>query len=276
MAADLGITVDEAIRRLSLQNSIGSLGAQLERQESATFAGLWIQNKPEYRVVVAFTRDGPQTIKPYIENTPYESLIELRTADVSLAELELIQQEIMQMTRDFGLSFSSGINVQENRVELYVTDQALWEASLQKSDRRLPEHVTAIIVYTPLGDKLPFALTPAPGVFFPQLRARRPAYMEALLVGKLIIEAGCLRIAIEPPESQSYLVIWEADYFLNDNNGITEVLDRHGRVAARVDDPISLGGGGVPLSSFSSELREPIPDRCQGPYWLMGEFASQK
>jgi hypothetical protein len=276
LAADLGITVDEAIRRLTLQNSIGPLDAQLERQESATFSGLWIQNKPEYRVVVAFTRDGPKTIKPYIENTPYESLVELRTVDVSLAELEKIQQEVMRMTRDFGLSFSSGINVQKNRVELYVTDQALWETSSQKSGQRLPEHVTAIIVYKPLGDSLPFALTPAPGVFFPQLRAQRPAYLEALLVGKLILESGCLRIAIEPPQSQSYLVIWEADYFLNDNNGITEVFDQDGLVAARVGDPIRLGGGAVPLSSFSSELRETIPDRCQGPYWLMGEFAAQK
>jgi hypothetical protein len=275
MATDLGITVDEAIRRLNQQDSIGKLGAQLEQQESSTFAGLWIQQKPEYRVVVAFTRAGPEIIKPYIENTPLESLVELRTASITLAELKLIQQNVMQLAGDLSLPFSSGINVQENRVELYVTDQALWEASLQKAGKTLPEHMIVIITYTALGDKHPFDLKPVPDVFFPQLRARRSAYMEALLQGKLIIDAGCLRIEDESG-SESYLVIWQADYFLNDDQGVIEVLDQNGRVAARVGERISLGGGGVPLWDFSSELHEPIPSRCQGPYWLMGEFAAER
>ena len=49
------IGLAEAIRRLTLQESIGKLGAALEANEAATLGGLWIQHEPEFRVVVAFT-----------------------------------------------------------------------------------------------------------------------------------------------------------------------------------------------------------------------------
>ena len=117
MAEDLGISVDEAIRRLKLQDPIGTLGAELERLEADTFAGLWIQHEPEYRIVVAFTRNGEETIQPYVENTPLANLIEVRTAEVTYEELKATQQEAHRLLNELGLSLASGINIKENQVE---------------------------------------------------------------------------------------------------------------------------------------------------------------
>jgi len=275
MAAALGISVDEAIRRLSLQEPIGHLGAQLEQQEADTFAGLWIQDEPEYRVIVAFTHNGQKTIKPYIENTSLEKLVEVRMAEVSLAELKTTQQKVRQIIQELGLAFSSDINIQENQVELDVTDQALWEASVQQAGLHLPENVRVIVTYKPLGDNLPFALTPIPGLFLPQLRARSASFMAALMQGKLVAEAGCLRV-VESDGSDGHLIIWQPDYFLTDNGGKIEILGRDGQIVARVGEKISLGGGDVPLTTFSSQLREPIPSQCKGPYWLMGGIVAEK
>ena len=66
-AADMGVDLPEAVRRLQAQATIGELGAELEANEQPTFGGLWIQHKPEYKVVVAFTRDGEETVRPYIQ-----------------------------------------------------------------------------------------------------------------------------------------------------------------------------------------------------------------
>ncbi len=77
MAGSLGISVDEAIRRLQQQDDIGRLGAELESQEAGTFAGLWIQQTPTYHVIVAFTRDGEKTITRYVSNTPLAGVIEV-------------------------------------------------------------------------------------------------------------------------------------------------------------------------------------------------------
>ncbi len=88
MAQALGISVTEAVARLQQQDSIGELGASLEQAEVGTFAGLWIQQTPTYRVVVAFTHDGQQTIRRYVAGTALEPLIDVRTAAVTLAELK--------------------------------------------------------------------------------------------------------------------------------------------------------------------------------------------
>ena len=274
MAEDLGISVDEAIRRLKLQDPIGTLSAELERLEADTFAGLWIQHEPEYRVVVAFTRDGEETIRPYVEGTPLADLIEVRTAEATYEELKAAQQEVHRLLDELGLSSASGINIQENRVDVYVTDRSLFDTKLREANARLPDHVEVITIYEPLGDEVPFAVTPVPGVHFPQLRMRSVGFMEALLVGKLIVKDGCLRVSASEGD-RGHLIIWQPDYFLNSNEGVIEILDRNGEVVARVGEEIRMGGGEVALTeNLQRQLREPLPAQCEGPYWLMGHLVS--
>lgn len=276
MAEQLGISVDEAIRRAQLQDPIGVLGAELEREEVDTFAGLWIQHEPEYRVVVAFTRNGEETIRRYVKNTPLADLIEVRTAEVTLVELKAAQEEAHRLLDELGLSVASGINVQVNRVELYVTDRPLFDATLQEANAQLPDHVEAITIYEPLGDDIPFAVTPDPTVHFPQLRTRSATFMLALLQGKLAVTEGCLRVTGSGGDS-SHLIIWQPDYFLNNNEGVIEILDRNGEVVARVGEEIRMGGGEVPLTEkLKQQLREPLSEQCRGPYWLMGELVSSE
>lgn len=57
------------------QDLVGNLGAVLAANEPETFAGLWIEHKPQFKGVVLFTRDGggrtsstnlsPMRWKPY-------------------------------------------------------------------------------------------------------------------------------------------------------------------------------------------------------------------
>ena len=49
MRKDFGVDVEEAICRLSLQDEIGELGAELAANERDTFAGLRIQHQPDFR-----------------------------------------------------------------------------------------------------------------------------------------------------------------------------------------------------------------------------------
>jgi hypothetical protein len=273
MAEDLGISVDEAIHRLKLQDPIGTLGAELERLEADTFAGLWIQHEPEYRVVVAFTRNGEETIQPYVEDTPLADLIEVRTAKATYEELKAAQQEAHRLLDELGLSSASGINIEENRVEVYVTDRSLFDTTLREANIQLPDHVEVITIYEPLGDDIPFAVTPVPTIHFPQLKMRSASLMTALLVGKLIVKDGCLRVSTSE-DDRGHLIIWQPDYFLNSNEGVIEILNRKGEVVARVGEEIRMGGGEVPLTAdLERQLREPLPEQCEGPYWLMGQLA---
>ncbi len=145
-AAAMGVNLDEAIRRLQLQDEIGSLNAALVVNEADTFAGLWIQHQPTYRVVVQFTHNGETTIRPYIENGPLAGIVDVRIAHVTLNELESARSHAAQIAREIGIRASSGINVVENSAELYVLDPIQLDAAWQKTGLQLPANVKVIKV----------------------------------------------------------------------------------------------------------------------------------
>ena len=140
-AADFGVELPEAIRRLTLQEPIGKLGATLESNEADTLGGFWIQHEPEYRVVAAFTRDGEETMAKYVQGGPLVDIIEVRTVDATLEELKRAQREAGSIVRGLGFRAASGINVFENRAEIYVHDLSQVEEALEENGKTLPEHV---------------------------------------------------------------------------------------------------------------------------------------
>ena len=139
-----GVELSEAIRRLALQEPIGKLGATLESNEAGTLGGFWIQHEPEYRVVAAFTKDGEKTMAKYVQDGPLLDIIEVRTVDATLKELKRAQQEAGSIVSGLGFRAASGINVFENRAEIYVGDRSRLEEALQESGQTLPEHVQII------------------------------------------------------------------------------------------------------------------------------------
>ena len=71
-------------------------------------------------------------------------LIQVRTVEATLRELERSQREADSMVGGLGLLLASDINVFENRAEVYVTDRAKLEDALQNSGKTLPPHVHII------------------------------------------------------------------------------------------------------------------------------------
>ena len=148
-ASDTGVSTDEALHRLQLQDSIGELNAELSTNEVATFAGLWIEHTPEYRVVVQFTHDSEGTIKPYLkQHTELADIVEVRTASMSLADLKRAQSDASPSVRALDIPVESGINVCNNSVELYMTkaDRSRFDDALQRGEIQLPDNVRVITV----------------------------------------------------------------------------------------------------------------------------------
>ena len=127
-----------------LQEPVGELGAELAAKERDTFAGLWIEWTPKFHVVVRFTRDGEETIQPYLENAPFVDAVEVRAARATLAELQNAHAAANRAVSDLGIAFNSGTNVKENRVELYVTDPKALDAALQRANMQLPDYIEMV------------------------------------------------------------------------------------------------------------------------------------
>ena len=265
-AERMGVSVEEAIRRLSLQDPIGDLNAELQQQEAATFAGLWIRHEPEYRVVVAFTRDGKKTLRPYVEGTPLADIIELRKGQFSLVELEAMQAEAMRELDKLDFDVHVSLSLENNRVEVNVSDRAWVESELQRVGADLPEGAELVVVEggsTAQGkDRL--LTPPVPGIAFPR---QKPAEgyresMMALSTGRLVLEGECLRL------EGGTLPIWPPEFTLRAEGEQVLVIDGGGGVAARVGEEACLSGGN---SGTTDEwVLQQIPAACRGEYWIVG------
>lgn len=148
-ASDTGVNIDEALSRFQLQDIAGELGAELRTNEVETFAGLWIEHTPEFRIVVQFTRDDEETIKPYLkQHIELANIVEVRTANVSLANLRRAQNNASCSVNALGIPADSGVNVYNNSVEFYMVkaDRSRFDNALQRGEIQLPDNVRVITV----------------------------------------------------------------------------------------------------------------------------------
>ena len=259
-----GITAEEADRRLSAEEGLGDLQERLAAEEAATFGGLWIEHEPTYRVIVAFTQDGAQTLERYVKDTPLEEITETREVAATQAELYAAQEATIALLQDMGSGANTGIDIRQNCVSLYVASQEAFEAQLAASGQRLPDAV-CIEAVGPYAEAPP--LEPIAGLHFPRQDPPEGVFAEmmALMIGELVEENGCLRV--RGGEDPALLVIWPYDHTLTvDAEGVAEVRDGTGAVVARVGDTVEMGGGQAP--SLSGAFAAGLPEACPGPYWI--------
>lgn len=141
------VSLDEAVRRLQLQSEIGALDAALSEAERSTFAGLWIEHEPEFRIVVRFTDpSAEERLRARVAGTSLAGLIETRRAAVSLAQLEERRTNARQLARQLRFPVDTDINVFENRAEIHSDRPQALRAALASARANLPDHVEIVAV----------------------------------------------------------------------------------------------------------------------------------
>ena len=145
-ARDFGVSVEEAVCRMALQDEVGPLEPALRSGEPDTYAGLWIHHEPDFGVTVLFTENPEATLAPYVVDHPLRVIIKARKAKVSLRYLEQAQNRAHALASATGIPVESSINVPENRVELYVIDVKGLTRALREAGSRLPDHVKIVKV----------------------------------------------------------------------------------------------------------------------------------
>ena len=98
--------------------------------------------------------------------------------------------------------------------------------------------------------------------------------LDALLIGELVSENGCLRIR-DIDGRDNYLLIWpNAAEMIADGQGV-RVRDNSGASPSfHVGEEMEMGGGEAKFSHVQEIVRQPIPRDCPGPYWLVGEVST--
>lgn len=261
-----GVSVEEAVRRSHLMELLHGVTGTLREREAATLAGLWIEHEPDFRIVVAFTRDGQATLCPYVQGTPLVDVIELRTARFSYAELGAIYAQTTSELAKLDFRVHVALSEQNNRIEVSVSDRAWVESELKRVGAQLPEGVEMVVAEgaSTARDKDLLLTPPVPGIAFPRQKPVE-GYQESMMAlasGKLVLEQGCLRL------ERGALPIWPPDFTLRVEGDQVVVVDGGGGVAARAGEEVCMGGG---HSGVSDEwVLQQIPAACRGDYWIVG------
>jgi hypothetical protein len=148
-ARDYGVSLDEAIRRLEMQDDRlpADLERELKKSEGEAYAGLWLRH-PDYGLTVATAGDPEamkQKIEPFVAGTKWEGTVNVKRVEASMKELNAARAETQNIVDRLGISrVSSDLNVFKNRAEFYVPDRAKFERRLAASGLKLPEHVAII------------------------------------------------------------------------------------------------------------------------------------
>lgn len=148
-ARDMGISVEEAVRRLQMQDDRlpTDLERRLKKTERDTFAGLWLRHKPTYGITVATAGDPEavrQKIEPFVAGTRWEGTVNVKRVGATEAELNVARAEAERMIEQLGIRYSSGDSIMKNRMEIYVKNKPRVERKLRKAGLELPDHVVFI------------------------------------------------------------------------------------------------------------------------------------
>lgn len=121
-----------------MQRQIGDIDAKLERDEAATFGGLYIEHKPAFRVVVKFTTGGAATLARYTQDPLYV----VASASVPLRDMVNAQPTTYDLLKKAGIESSSRVDIVKGALEFYVADPAAVQQLQATGALQLPPFVT--------------------------------------------------------------------------------------------------------------------------------------
>jgi hypothetical protein len=259
IARDMGVSVEEAERRLAAQEGAGQLQERL--LQDPNFAGLYIEQQPRRRVVVLFTGADPAAqLARYTSDPLYEAL----PARYSHAQLLEAQEHLNQaFARERIYFMSSSTDVRANRVVFEVVDENETRAQAAAKSIAIPDSV----VFVGRGGIIAEPQRVAPVEHFPQARFPAGGEMAALARGRLVLVNGCLRI--QGANGESNLIVWPSSALLERQGERLVVRDRGADNVVALGDMIEMGGGQGHTIDHTF-LTAPVPESCAGPYWFAG------
>lgn len=117
-ARTFGVSVIEADQRFIIMDHAREVQKQLRAKFPSTFGGLYVEHRPQFRVVARFTESPQESLRTVTTDPAFVAL----PAAHSLTELRAAQEVIGEELHQNGTNFLSELNLTTSTVEVYVQD----------------------------------------------------------------------------------------------------------------------------------------------------------
>lgn len=143
LARDLGISTEEARRRLDLQSLAGDFQAEVASMAPEVFGGLYIENEPEPKVVLLMTDGGREHVTALLTGrfSPLASVVHVQHVGRSMRELEGLVEESAAMLAALDQQASFDIDVKANAAVIISENPDDLVERLSASGHDLPDGV---------------------------------------------------------------------------------------------------------------------------------------
>lgn len=149
-AADYGVNVDEALKRLRLQNSVKDTLTKLEKSTRSRFAGAWIEHKPNFRVVVRLTGNS-QVLPNDAQSMVSKSVVPIKIvtgAKATLSQLvDNIDSKLPELRKMHSKLAGAEVDVKTGEIVLFVEQDKVAEARIKNDARQffgLPVRIESV------------------------------------------------------------------------------------------------------------------------------------
>lgn len=136
-AADNGLSVEEARRRLDELREARRLAGELRANESDTFGGIYVDHRPEFRITVLFTESPAEKLKKY--KAPRSAVA--ATSRQSEKALRQEQADLLKGIRENGGRVAAQTRVRAGEIDLFTDDEAGLNAAIAKGKITLDSRV---------------------------------------------------------------------------------------------------------------------------------------
>ena len=126
------VTIDEARRRLGIQDAVQTFRGELRDELGDSYAGVWIEHEPEHRVLAAALPADAARVAARLEATSFSEIAGVVEVGASLADLDDLAAKVREASP---VPIDTGVTVSQNAVKVQVAGDA--------HRRRLDDALTA-------------------------------------------------------------------------------------------------------------------------------------
>jgi hypothetical protein len=275
------IRMEEEMQQIQYQETISEIQPLLMSELADIYGGLWVEQDPAYRIVIALTEGNLDTIQSYVASYDWADFVEVEPVTHTLEELKADEVIASQAANTIHASAITTVDIINNRVEFIVDKPSLVYIDLIEAGIDLPESVVVLssdpegILAETIRGVILEAIAPSDRPIYLPVQPPGEARQITHLEGVLAEVNGCLRIE-DPHTSESWLVLWPYRHDIRVTDDRIEIINLSGQPVAQVGDPLRTVGVAVEDSRAMASFDEMVPgmpiNGCPGPYWVVASW----